>query len=193
MGLVGSVCSGKSTVSAEFERLGARVHRSDDYVHELLWRREVVAEVTEALGDGVLDESGAIDRARLGATVFGSEKKLKALEAILHPRTGARIRELVAALRRTRACAVLLVDAPLLVETGRHADVDRLLVVDAPLERRQAWAAASRNWDAGALARREARLIPVAKKKEMADYVIENDSDTDELARKVQRLWKELT
>ncbi len=192
LGLVGSVCSGKSMVSAELERLGARVHRADAYVHKLLEQPEVIAEVVAALGEEILAEDSRIDRKKLGALVFSDPAKLEALEGILHPRTGRRARELIAELRRRRAAPVLVLDAPLLIEAGRAGELDRLLVVDAPRERREAWAAEHRGWDADELARREARLIPIDEKKRMARHVIENTGTKDDLLAKVRQVWKEL-
>ena len=193
LGLVGSVCAGKSTATDELERLGAQVHRADRHVHELLERDDVVAEAVAALGAEILGDDGRVDRRRLGARVFADEKALRALEGILHPRTGERIRSLIAESRNRSDAPVLVIDAPLLVETGRHTEMDRLLAIDAPEERRAAWAQAARGWDRNELARRDARLMPIGEKKKMADFIIENDGSREDLIEQVRRLWRQIT
>ena len=101
LGLVGSVGAGKSTVAAELARLGAQVHSADEHVHELLARSDVAAEIIAALGTetDITNGNGALDRRRLAARVFADRAALQRLEAILHPRTGARIEQVIAETR----------------------------------------------------------------------------------------------
>ena len=192
LGLVGSVCAGKSTATDELQRLGARVHNADRHVHELLTQEDVIQEITAAFGEEVLAEDGRISRRKLGARVFQDEAALKTLEGILHPRTGAHILALVAAARKEDDLPLLVIDAPLLIESGRIDAVDKLLVIDAPFDTRAQWAQETRGWDRDELARREARLVPIQTKKEMADYVIENNGSRDDLLDQVRRLWREI-
>jgi dephospho-CoA kinase len=94
--------------------------------------------------------------------------------------------------KQKHSAPLVVVDAPLLVEAGGLGDVDRLLVVDAPRDRRLEWVRQSRGWDAEELDRREARLMPMAEKRRLADYVIENNGTREDLIAHVRRLWREL-
>lgn len=210
LGLVGSVGAGKSTVAAELARLGARVHSADEHVHELLARSDVAAEIIAALGTGtdITDGNGTLDRRRLAARVFADRAALQRLEAILHPRTGARIEQVVAEARaaenkkenkndnenenENEKVPVLVIDAPLLLEAGGRDRVDRLLVVDAPRAARRARLAATRGWGPDELETRDARLTPIEQKKRLADWVIENDGSPAELREKVCHVWRSL-
>ena len=206
LGLVGSVGAGKSTVAAELARLGARVHSADEHVHELLARSDVAAEIIAALGTetDITDGNGALDRRRLAARVFADRAALQRLEAILHPRTGARIEQVVAETRaagtkkengndnENEKVPVLVIDAPLLLEAGGRDQVDRLLVVDAPRAARRARLAAARGWGPDELETRDARLTPIEQKKRLADWVIENDGSQAELREKVRHVWRSL-
>src|SRR5680860_1117653 len=130
VGLTGGVASGKSTVSAMLRDLGAVVVDAD------LLAREVVApgtdglaEIEAAFGPELLTPDGELDRAAMGAVVFGDEQKRRALEAIIHPRVRARGAELEAA---AGADAIVVHDIPLLTETGQADAFDAVIVVDVP-------------------------------------------------------------
>src|SRR2546430_1806647 len=93
VGLIGGIGSGKSWVSALFAERGARVISGDALGHEALRRPEVKARVVERWGPGVLSGAGDIDRRRLGARVFADPAELRALEALVFPYIGSRLRE----------------------------------------------------------------------------------------------------
>jgi dephospho-CoA kinase len=127
LGLTGSIGMGKSATAAIFRRLGVPVHDADAAVHRL-YRGRAVGPIGQAF-PGVVVE-GAVDRARLGAAVLDDPARLAALEAIVHPL----VREdeedfLAAALSVGRPLVVL--DIPLLLETGGETRCDAVLVVTA--------------------------------------------------------------
>ena len=131
VGLTGSIGMGKSTAAQALKRLGLPVHDADAAVHRLLAPGGgAVAAVLEAF-PGVATPAGGIDRGRLGARVFGDPAALKRLEAILHPRVRAAKRRFLAAAARRRQRLVVL-DIPLLYETGGERECDAVLVVSAP-------------------------------------------------------------
>ena len=129
--LTGGIASGKSAIADRFAALGASVLDADLVARELvLPGSPALAEIVEGFGADVLDANGALDRGAMRARVFADADARRRLEAILHPRIRATLRE--------RACAaegpyVLLV-IPLLAESGRYDWVDRVLVVDTPRE-----------------------------------------------------------
>jgi dephospho-CoA kinase len=138
VGLTGSIGMGKSTAARALRRLGLPVHDADAAVHRLLAPGGAAVRPVLAAFPDVGDETGGIDRQRLGARVFGDAAALKRLEAILHPRVRAAKRRFLAAQARQRRPVVVL-DVPLLFETGGDRECDAVLVVSAPayLQRRR--------------------------------------------------------
>jgi dephospho-CoA kinase len=131
VGLTGSIGMGKSTAAQALKRLGLPVHDADAVVHRLLAPGgRAVAAVLAAFPDAGAPDGG-IDRRKLGAQVFGDPAALKRLEAILHPLVGAAKRRFLAAAARRRRRMVVL-DVPLLYETGGERACDAVLVVSAP-------------------------------------------------------------
>lgn len=130
LGLTGSIAMGKSDAAKVFGRLGVPVFDADAVVHRMLAKGGEAVEVVARSFPGVIND-GAIDRRRLGDRVFGKGNELKKLEHILHPLVGkARNRFLrLAGASRTR---VVVMDVPLLFETGGMAGYHAVVVVSAP-------------------------------------------------------------
>lgn len=185
IGLTGGIGSGKTEVSRYFASLGVPVIDTDTIAHELVARGQpALAEITAEFGDGILDEHGNLDRAKLRGIVFADPARRRRLEQILHPR----IRDNAIALSEQCEAAYCILVIPLLVESGRDYPLDRILVVDTPIELQYRRIAGrdgiSREQIASILAAqadRETRL-------RAADDVIVNDGDIDELHRKIDGL-----
>ena len=132
--------------------------------------------MAERFGPGVLDGSGAVDRAALGRVVFADRAELEWLEALLHPRVvreyGAWREELG---RRPDPPRVAVVEVPLLYETGGETRFDKVVVITAPTEVRAARRAVA---DA-----REERLLPDEEKVRRADFAYVNDDSLADLDR----------
>ena len=191
VGLTGGVGSGKSTVSAMLAERGAVVIDAD------LLAREVVAAgtpglsaVVEEFGPDVLGPDGELDRPRMAQLVFENAEARRRLEAIIHPL----VFELIADLEAAAPEGVLVVhDIPLLAESGRADTFDAVLVVDVPpqvqvdrLVRDRGWTAEEAESRMAAQASREARLA-------IATHVIDNSGTLEELARRVDEVYDELT
>ncbi|MCP5370454.1 MAG: dephospho-CoA kinase [Hyphomicrobiales bacterium] len=130
IGLTGSIGMGKSTASEFFRRCGVPVHDADGVVHRLMARGGAAVATVEAAFPGVVRD-GAVDRTALGQRVFGDDAALRRLEGILHPMVGrARDRMLRLAARHHHPAVVL--DVPLLYETGGQSNCDMVVVVSAP-------------------------------------------------------------
>jgi dephospho-CoA kinase len=130
LGLTGSIGMGKTTAADAFQRLGVPVFDADQEVHRLLVRGGAAVTDVEAVFPGVVADS-AVDRGALGRRVFGDTDALKRLEEILHPRVRAsRARFLRAA--RARGESLVVLDIPLLFETGGETQCDYTCVVSAP-------------------------------------------------------------
>jgi dephospho-CoA kinase len=163
--LTGGIAAGKSEALAAFARHGAATASSDAFVHELLAHdEEVRSAIRERWGDDAVG-----DRSRIAEIVFRDAGELEWLEQLLHPRT----RAAADAWLRTIESDVAVVEIPLLFETGGESRFDKVVVVTAPQEVREA-----RRAD---FAAREARLIPDDEKAARADYVFVNDGSLDDL------------
>ena len=192
VGLTGGICSGKSTVAAMFERLGAIVIDADRVAHELqVPGQPLFQAIVSAFGRQIVGEDGRIDRRRLGAIVFSDPKARARLEEILHPaiveECGRRIRQ-----ARASGAAVCLLDAALLIESGRHARFDRMVLVEASeavqIERLMARMGLSRE---EAMQRIRSQM-PLEEKRRHAKFVIENGGSLIETERQVRAVWKQL-
>ena len=171
VGLTGSIGMGKSTAAEALKRLGLPVHDADAAVHRLLAPGGgAVAAVLAAFPEAGAPDGG-IDRRKLGVQVFGDGAALKRLEAILHPLVGAAKRRFLAAAARRRRRVVVL-DVPLLYETGGERACDAVLVVSAPrfLQRQRVMARPGMTLEKfrGILAKQ----MPDAEKRRRTPYVV---------------------
>lgn len=131
LGLTGSIGMGKSTAAGMLRRLRVPLFDADAAVHRFLGPGGAAVRQVEAEFPGVRGADGAIDRRRLGQRVFGNPPALRRLEAILHPMVRRAERRFVAAAWARRERLVVL-DIPLLYETGAPERCDRVMVVSAP-------------------------------------------------------------
>jgi dephospho-CoA kinase len=130
LGLTGSIGMGKTEAGKAFGRLGVPVYDADREVHKLFAKGGAAVVPVEAAFPGV-EFNGAIDRAELGTRVFGNAEALAQLEGIVHPRLQKGRRDFLKRAARARARVVVL-DIPLLFETGADKACDGVAVVSAP-------------------------------------------------------------
>ncbi|KAA3632512.1 MAG: dephospho-CoA kinase, partial [Proteobacteria bacterium] len=178
---------GKTTVGDAFEQLGIDVIDADVIAHQITAPGEPALEkIVELFGPSAVDANGRLDRAFVRGRVFDKPELREKLEALLHPVIRERMDQ--AARRSTSAYCILSI--PLLVESGNTARVDRVLVVDAPDERRRVWiqnrsGLSDKEIDKifAAQSTRESRLA-------IADDVIVNDGSVADLTKKVETLHR---
>ena len=169
-GLTGSIAMGKSTAAAMLRRLGVPVHDSDAAVHELLAKDgAAVPLVARAFPDVVRD--GVVDRTALGTIVFSDPVALKTLENLLHPLVSERALQFLSRASRARYALVVL-DIPLLFETGAQSRCDATIVVSAPPLIQRQRALARPGMTVAKLAGILARQMPDAEKRHRADFVV---------------------
>jgi dephospho-CoA kinase len=185
IGLTGGIGSGKSTVSALFEQLHVPIVDADGLAHTLVAPGQpALQEIIKAFGPASVDASGHLDRNHLRELVFSDPVSRRQLEAILHPRIR---REIITWISRIQApyCVVVI---PLLLETEQRDLVDRVLVVDAGVERQ-----IERAMRRSGLPRREVDAVIAAQatresRLAAADEVINNDGPLDALEAQVRTL-----
>ncbi len=191
LGLTGSIAMGKSVAAGMFRDLGVPVFDADAVVHGLLELGGAgVAPVSSAF-QGV-EKNGAIDRQALGAAVFGRPQELRRLEKILHPLVG-RARARFLRQHTQRRTPIVVLDIPLLFETGGARRCDAVAVVSAPafLQRRRALARPGMT--AAKLDAILAQQVPDAEKRHHADYVIPSGLGRAPTRQAIRALLAELT
>lgn len=193
VGLTGGLATGASTVARMFEELGALVVDADEIVHELEEPgTEVSREIAERFGPETLDEEGRVDRARLGPRVFDDPRALEDLGAIVHPRVKAETARRIGELRAANPGALIVYDAPLLIERGGYKSFQTLVVVyvdDATqLERLMERDGIGRPKALKMLASQ----MPPSVKREYADVVIDNRGSLAETRSQVEACYRRL-
>lgn len=171
VGLTGSIGMGKSTVAAMFADEGVPVFDADATVHRLQGASGALIPAIEAAFPGTTGPLG-VDRAALGAAVFGDDSAMKRLEAIVHPAVGA---ERAAFLAANHAAPIIVFDVPLLFETGGDRGVDKIVVVSAAADVQRERVLARAGQSPERLAAILARQCPDAEKRARADFVIATD------------------
>lgn len=189
LGLTGSIGMGKSTTAAMFAEEGVPVHDSDAAVHRLY--EGAAAPLIEARFPGTVT-AGAVDRERLGKTVLGDARALRDLEKIVHPLVRADADAFVARHRGSGAKLVLL-DIPLLFETGGEARVDKIVVVTAPARVQRERVLLRPGMNEEKFAAILARQVPDEEKRARADFVIDTSLGMEAARTAVQEIVEELT
>lgn len=187
VGLTGGIGSGKSTVAGRLAEHGATVIDADRLAREVVAPgTDGLAEVAAEFGDRVLAGDGSLDRAALAATVFADEAARKRLNAILHPRIGARTAELTAA---APPDAVIVHDVPLLVEGGMAPAYHLVLVVHADVEARVRRLAEGRGMAEADARARIATQADDEARRAVADVWLDNSGTPDTVLAEVDALW----
>ncbi len=190
IGLTGSVGMGKSTTAAMFAEQGAPVYDADAEVHRLQAKRGAAVDAIEAAFPGVVRE-GAVDRGALGARVFGDPEALKRLNGIIYPMLGAGRAAFFERAERDGVDAVVL-DIPMLFETGGEARMDVVVVVSAPQAIQRERVLARPGYDAARLDAILARQMPDAEKRARAHFVIDTGHGLDHAREQVRAVMAAL-
>lgn len=193
VGLTGGIASGKSVVSCMLAGLGARVVDADVLARQALEPgRPAFAETVLRFGEGILSPDGTVDRARLAELVFSDPDKRLLLESIVHPAVFELEAELVRRVAEEEPGSVVVFDAALLIESGAHSRMDKVVVVwcrpGTQLERLM-----RRNgMTAEEALRRVDAQMPLEEKLGYADYVIDNDGSIEDTLRQVKEVYAAL-
>lgn len=192
IGILGGMCSGKSTVAAEFGKLGCAVIDADEIAHELLGERDVRRKVVAAFGEGILNEAGEISRGKLADAVFSDSEKLMLLVVLLHPPVLERVEGLIEGYKRDSRVRGIVLDMPLLLEIGWEKRCDRLIFVDCDEEKRRERAEKMGLSGENELKVRENFQISLDKKRLVADNTLDNNSGFSELSKQVAEIFSNI-
>ena len=190
IGLTGGIGSGKSTALAAMQRLGAATLSTDGVVHELYETDEVRRLVGERFGPGVMRD-GDVDRGALARAAFATDEDRRWLEQLLWPRVGERMIAWRAEQdRRTPPPRALVVEVPLLFESGLDRGYDATIAVVADEAIRDARAGARGHQ---ALDERVARQLTQEEKSQLATYTVVNDGSEAELEARLSSILEMLS
>jgi dephospho-CoA kinase len=190
--LTGNIAAGKSTVAELFRRWGATVIDADALVREVQAPgTPVLAAISKRFGADVLQPDGSLDRAALRAKVMGDAAALAKLNALVHPAV-ARRREQLLEEAWKRGDAIVVNDIPLLFEALDPRQFDVVILVDAPVPLRHARLRAMRGLSAEEADQMLAAQMPAVQKRKASTYVIDNEGDLAELARRARAVYDEL-
>lgn len=189
VGLTGGLGAGKSTVARMLADRGAVVVDADVLARQALEPgTRAFKEVCDLFGDDVLTAQGEIDRGALAEKVFADEEKRSALESITHPEVFRTLAGIVESHQGTDA--VVVFDAPLILETGFDEACDVVVVVTAPEGEQVTRVMRGRGMsEADARARIAAQIDP-EQRAARADVVLRNDGALEELKHQVDELWQ---
>ncbi|WP_022709835.1 dephospho-CoA kinase [Pseudochrobactrum sp. AO18b] len=188
LGLTGSIGMGKSTTAQIFADRGVPVYDADAVVHQL-YQSEAVPLIAEAFPEAVI--GGQVDRKILSASVLGKPDELKKLENIVHPLVHAKEQQFLRDAEAKGAKLVVL-DIPLLFETGGTGRVDKILVVSAPYEMQRERVLSRENMTGEKFQSILARQMPDAEKRAKADFIVDTGQDKEFARQQVSKILEKL-
>jgi dephospho-CoA kinase len=193
VGLTGGIATGKSTVAKMFKQRGAVVIDADALAREVVrpgkpaWRA-----ILNTFGRNVLNPDRTVNRHALGHIVFQSRTKLRVLERIIHPRVAREQARLTKAIARKHPKAVVIYEVPLLFEADVDKRVDQTIVVTANRETQFSRLKKRNGLSRTEAIRRIRSQMPLSKKVQLADYVLDGALSKSALRRNVRQLYRTL-
>ncbi len=191
IGLTGNLGVGKTTVAGMFQELGAKVLDADRIAHSLIRPgTPSFKRVVRHFGEGIL-KKGRIDRGALAAVAFHDRGKLQALNRLIHPEVIREIQHRISLWRRKKDIP-LVVEAALLIESGLHTQMDRVVVVKAGRVLQLKRARERKSFTPKDILRRIKMQLPLKKQLQYADFIIDNRGSLRDTRKQVEDLWHEL-
>jgi dephospho-CoA kinase len=194
LGLTGGIATGKSTVSALFQQRGAVVIDADQVARQVVEPgEEGLARIVRQFGTQVLQPDQRLDRTALGRIIFNDAAARQKLNQLLHPLIRQAMQQQTHSILQQHPHAILLWDTPLLIEGNLLSFVEKVIVVYVPESIQLARLMAR---DAFSVAEAQSRIsaqLPMAEKKRVADWVIDNSGTLEQTERQVDQLWNYLT
>lgn len=190
LGLTGSFGTGKTFVASVFRSLGAKVIDADEIAHSVIKKNsDAYKKIIGVFGRNILDSRANIDRKKLGKVVFESPSKLRRLNSIVHPEIIKIIRKKLKGFGRR---SVTVIDAPLLIEAGLVKIADKIIVVKCAREKQIQRCEKKFRIEREEISKRIKNQLPIRKKMEMADFVIDNSLTRSWTRAQVRRMWGEI-
>ncbi len=193
VGLTGGVASGKSVVSRILKEEGAYLIDADQIARELVQpRTSAWEELVKVFGKEILQKDGSIHRKQLAAKVFSDPTQRDLLNRTLHPRIKEEMGRRLKAIGQKDPEAIVVIDAPLLVETGNHREMDKVIVVISTEAQQIARLREREGVDQEEARRIMASQMATKEKVKVADFVIRNEGSLEETERRAREVFQEL-
>ena len=192
-GLTGGYASGKSFVAAEFERLGCHLIYADRLGHAVLQPDgEAHKPVIETFGREILNADGVIDRKRLGSIVFECPELLATLSGFVHPAVFHLEEKMLEQFAAADPAGIAMIEAAILIETGRYTVFDRLILTACSEETQVARGTVRDHLTREQVLARLQKQMPLEEKKRYAQYVIDTDGPKRKTVLQVHQVYREL-
>ena len=189
LGVTGGFGSGKTTVARTFKSFGAQVIDADKLAHAcLVPGTRTYKKIVGSFGIGILKKNRTIDRGKLAAAVFNNKTLLSNLNNIIHPQV---IRVLKVKIKHSRSRFIVL-DVPLLIESGLNRQVDKLIVVKTAKVKQFERIKNRDSLNTKDILKRIGYQMPLKVKAKLADFIIDNSGTVRETERQVKEIWKRL-
>lgn len=193
IGLTGGIATGKSLVSKIWQKEGAYIIDADEIARDLVkphlpsWEK-----IVDAFGVEILKKNETIDRKKLASIVFSNPDNREILNRIIHPKIKEEIYRRLKEIREKDSKAIVVIDAPLLIELGEYQEMDKVAVVASSVDK-QIERIKIRN----GLEEQEARRIidsqmPISEKIKFADFIIINNGSLEEVEMKAIQIFNEI-
>jgi len=192
-GLTGGMGSGKSLAAEIFQELGAYLIDADEICRSLVEpEKPAWSDVVRLFGGQVLNKDGSLVRKKIAGIIFNDPDKKKAMENILHPRVFSEERRIYRDIREREKDALVIINAPLLIESGNYKKMDKVVVIYCDEE-----VQVRRIADKGVFSAEEARKrinnqMGLKEKLKFADYVLVNDSTVENFKKNVESRYQDL-
>lgn len=188
IGITGTLGSGKSTVAEIFAGLGSKVFDADEIVKDIYCRTPgITNKIVKIFGKEVLDKDGKINKKTLSQKAFVNKNTCEKLNKIVHPQVIRILNEAISKLK-----GVIIIDAPLLIESGFYRFVDFIVVIKCPLKLQLQRAAKNSRLPEAVIRRRLACQLSFKNKKRYADFIIDNGGSILQLKAQVKKVYSEV-
>lgn len=194
VGLTGGIGSGKTVVASMFEDEGAHVI-DFDYLARLIVEPDKPAwrDIVDYFGPGILSPDRTLNRPALAEIVFSDDKSRKALEGFTHPRILERRDALLKAIRDKDPYSIVIIDFPLLFESGLRKDLDKVILVYVPRDVQLERATKRDGLSPEEVEKRLHAQVPIGEKRSLSDFVIDNGGSLKHTRDQVRKVMRELS
>ncbi len=189
IGLTGSIGMGKTETGKIFSELGFPVYNADDAVHKLYGPGQKGSEKIKEIFPNSINPDGSVNRETLSAEVLGDVDKIRALESIIHPLVGED-REIF--FKKNSDSPAIILDIPLLFETGGEKFVDLVIVVDAPQDIQEERVLSRPNMTKEKFEKIIAEQIPNDVKKKKADFIVDTSISIEDARKQVENIIRKI-
>lgn len=193
VGLTGGLASGKSFVGRALADLGCHLIEADKLGHQvMLPGGESYDAIVQEFGREILGPEGRISRRKLSAIVWHNPERLEKLNSFVHPPVREREEQMMEEIARADPHAIAVVEAAILVETGRYKSFDRLIVVTCSAEQQMERALERSSYSKEEILARLSRQLPLAEKLRVADFVIDTSGPKENTLEQVRKVYDSL-